>query len=273
MANGWIKLHRKIKDSDLYPKNREFTKYEAWLDLLMIANHNDKNVVVGNDVMFCKRGQSVRSIESYQKQWNWTRQQVRCFFDLLVRLEMITKETTSKTTILTICNYDTYQGEQPTENQQNENSDNNQQNNHQKTNKAAMLNNSETEPCRYEQPSKNHQSNQHYNHKQEVNNYKKNNNSVIFDQFRTEYPGTKRGLKTEFENFIKKNKLETVHLLLPALKTEKQHREALSKSGQFIPQWKNLQTWINQKCWEQEFPEVKQNPEIELFPQPKLKAI
>jgi hypothetical protein len=165
---GWIKLHRKIKDSELYPKGREFTKYEAWLDLLMIANHSEKNVVVGNEVFVCKRGQSVRSVESYQKQWNWTRQQVRCFFDLLVRLEMITKETTSKTTILTICNYDTYQGEQPTENQQNEDPENNQQNNQQKTIKTAMLNGCETVFYKDEQPTNNQHYNQHYNHKQEV---------------------------------------------------------------------------------------------------------
>jgi hypothetical protein len=83
--------------------------------------------------------------------------------------------------------------------------------------------------------------------------------SVIFDQFRVEFPGTKRGLKTELDNFTKKNDLEIVHLLIPALNKEKQHRESLSKAGQFVPQWKNLSTWINQKCWEQEFPDVKQS--------------
>lgn len=81
--------------------------------------------------------------------------------------------------------------------------------------------------------------------------------SVIFDQFRVEFPGTKRGLKTELENFLKKNKPEVVELLLPALNKEKNHREQLSANKHFIPEWKNLSTWINQRCWEQEFTDVK----------------
>lgn len=90
----------------------------------------------------------------------------------------------------------------------------------------------------------------------------KENISAIFEQFRNEYPGTKRGLDTELENFLKKNKPEVVRLLLPALNKEKNHRKDLEKKRQFekkeqfIPQWKNLVTWINQKCWEQEFSKV-----------------
>lgn len=166
--SGWIKLHRKIIESELYPRGREFTKYEAWLDLLMISNHCDKTVLIGNDTIICKRGQTVRSVESYQKRWNWTRQQVRCFFDILVRLEMVNKETTNKTTILTICNYDTYQGEQPTNNQQEDYQNNNQQNGQQTPSKTTMLNGCELPIYNGEQPTNNQQDNQHNNHKQEV---------------------------------------------------------------------------------------------------------
>jgi hypothetical protein len=96
----------------------------------------------------------------------------------------------------------------------------------------------------------------------------KKNISVIFDKFRVEYPGTKRGLKTEFENFIKKNKPEVVELLLPALKKEIAHKNTLIQLKQFVPEWKNLSSWINQRCWEQEFPEVKRingKPQPETF--------
>ncbi|MGV8095985.1 MAG: Lin1244/Lin1753 domain-containing protein [Mangrovibacterium sp.] len=96
---------------------------------------------------------------------------------------------------------------------------------------------------------------------------RKENISVIFDQFRVEYPGTKRSLKTEFENFLKKNKPEVVELLLPALNKEKEHRYQLARNKQFAPEWKNLSTWINQRCWEQEFPEVKP---VNGKPQPEL---
>jgi DNA replication protein DnaD len=110
---GWIKLHRKIQETQLYPKNREFTKFEAWLDLLILVNHKDNEVLLGNELILCKRGESIRSIESYQKRWSWSRQQVRSFFCLLERQTQIHQKTTSKTTIISICKYDTYQDEQP----------------------------------------------------------------------------------------------------------------------------------------------------------------
>lgn len=129
VMDGWISLHRKIRDNGLYPKNREFTKFEAWIDLLLIVNHTENDCLIGNEIYKCKRGQSVRSIETYQKLWNWTRQQVRSFLKLLQNNSMIELKTTTKTTILTICNYDKYQIQQPTNNQQitNEQPTNNQQ--------------------------------------------------------------------------------------------------------------------------------------------------
>ena len=127
--SGWIKLHRKIAKTSLYPKNREFTKFEAWIDLILMVNHSEEEFLINNDIYICKRGQSVRSIETYQKYWNWSRQKVRSFFNLLQKNFMIELKTTTKTTILSICNYDSYQSEQPTNNQQitNKQPTNNQQ--------------------------------------------------------------------------------------------------------------------------------------------------
>jgi hypothetical protein len=73
-----------------------------------------------------------------------------------------------------------------------------------------------------------------------------------FDEFRKLYPGTKRGNATEFENFKKKHKdwQEVIDLLMPSLQSQIEHRAKLQENNQFVPQWKNLQTWINQRCWE-----------------------
>ena len=46
-------------------------------------------------------------------------------------------------------------------------------------------------------------------------------------------------------------------MLLPALEKEIAHKQKLIEAKQFCPEWKNLQTWINQKCWVQEFVEAK----------------
>lgn len=79
------------------------------------------------------------------------------------------------------------------------------------------------------------------------------NNMSIFDQFRKKYPGTKRGSETEFKNFKKhKDWKQTLPTLETALSKQKSDREEKSKKSEFIPPWKNLQTWINNRCWEDE---------------------
>lgn len=85
----------------------------------------------------------------------------------------------------------------------------------------------------------------------------------LFNTFRLSYGGTKRGLDTEFDNFIKKNDIQVIDLLLPALEKEIRHRNKLQETKQFCPEWKNLQTWINKKCWEQEFPD-EDNADVKL---------
>lgn len=77
-----------------------------------------------------------------------------------------------------------------------------------------------------------------------------------FEVFRLKYKGTKGGFETEFKNFMSKAKQYDVDLLLPSLENEIRHKQKLIDSNKFCPEWKNLKTWINQKCWLQEFPEL-----------------
>jgi len=71
-----------------------------------------------------------------------------------------------------------------------------------------------------------------------------------FEVFRVKYPGSKRGHDTELKELRKhKDWKNILPLLLPAL--EKQIT-AKDKSTGFVPNWKNLKTWIGQRCWEEE---------------------
>lgn len=76
----------------------------------------------------------------------------------------------------------------------------------------------------------------------------------MFDEFRRAYRGTKRGLRTEFENFRKKHKdwREVLTHLLADYKRQVDVLDANKAAGAFVPQPKNLQTYINQRCWEEE---------------------
>lgn len=105
---GWIKLHRKILDHWIY-KNSNYVR--AWIIILMTVNYEPKKVLIHGKLFDCERGQSLLSLDSWAKEFGqkWTKQQVRIFFDLLKNDSMILTEGLSKTTRLTVCNYDTYQ--------------------------------------------------------------------------------------------------------------------------------------------------------------------
>jgi DNA replication protein DnaD len=107
---GWIRLHRTIEKHWLYPTG-EFTKYEAWIDLLLCANHTENKVVIGNKIFICKRGQSLRSLKTLAERWNWSREKVRRYLSLLQKDNMIESKSVSKSTQITICNYEHYNGE------------------------------------------------------------------------------------------------------------------------------------------------------------------
>lgn len=74
----------------------------------------------------------------------------------------------------------------------------------------------------------------------------------FFENFRQKYPGTKRGFKVEFENLKKKHKnyKEICDILLVNLERQIEER---SKITGFLPEWPNLQTYINQSRWETEY--------------------
>lgn len=86
----------------------------------------------------------------------------------------------------------------------------------------------------------------------EIKEIKEINN--VFEIFRKEYPGSKRGTDIELENLKKHHKdwRDVIPILSEKLSYQKDAREKKRVAGGFVPEWKNLQTWINQRCWEEE---------------------
>lgn len=118
---GWIKLHRKIQNHWLYQEKRKFSKFEAWIDLLMMVNHEDAKVVLGNEIIEVKRGQRITSIRQLCEKWGWSNTKVTQFLKLLQNDGMVAVKSDSKKTLITINNYEFYQGEddrKTTENRQ-----------------------------------------------------------------------------------------------------------------------------------------------------------
>lgn len=114
---GWIKLHRDITHHWIFKKPEYF---QAWVIMLINVNFEDKKVLIDGELIECKRGEALFSIENWAKMFGkkWSRQRVRTLFKILENESMIEQKGMRKTTKVTICNYDTYQDVQPTDNQQ-----------------------------------------------------------------------------------------------------------------------------------------------------------
>lgn len=110
MAKGWISLHRQIWDSWVW-KEKPFSKGQAWVDLLLMANHEDKKTLIGNDLILVKRGSHITSQLKLMERWGWGKEKVRNFLKLLESDDMISVTTTSRYTLITVTNYETYQNQ------------------------------------------------------------------------------------------------------------------------------------------------------------------
>lgn len=110
MGIGYIKIHRQLQDCWVWmEENEPFSRGQAWIDLLMLANHADKKTRIDNRIVTIQRGQRLTSIRKLAERWKWSRKKVSNFLDLLESDDMISQERATNHTLITIVNYTLYQ--------------------------------------------------------------------------------------------------------------------------------------------------------------------
>lgn len=105
---GYIKVYRDIRDHWLW-EQKPFSKGQAWIDLLMMVNHEDKKLVYDNEIIICRKGMTVTSLRKLSDRWGWSPGKVDRFLKLLESEIMLREERNSKRTIISIVNYSVYQ--------------------------------------------------------------------------------------------------------------------------------------------------------------------
>ena len=115
--NGWIKIHRQILKHWVWD-NPDY--FKAWIAILITVNHEENKVVIHGELFNCGRGESLLSLANWTKTFGsgWSIQRTRTFFNLLEKDKMINTEGCRKTTRLKVCNYESYQEVQQTNNRQ-----------------------------------------------------------------------------------------------------------------------------------------------------------
>ena len=105
---GWIKLHRKVRENWIW---KDPVKFQWWIDILLEVNHSPAKVPIGFDIIDCGKGQSVRSLQGWAQRWRTGKDTARNFLKMLQKDNMIVCENLTKTTRITVCNYESYQTE------------------------------------------------------------------------------------------------------------------------------------------------------------------
>lgn len=109
---GWISLHRKIQDHEIFNEKRVYSRLEAWIYFLLNANHKEGKSVKNSNVIVVERGQLLTSKKKLRDIFGWSNTKLNKFLEVLELERMIHTKSTSKYTVITIENYDFYQSEE-----------------------------------------------------------------------------------------------------------------------------------------------------------------
>lgn len=236
MHRGFIRLWRKTADSQSASRGANHIAMMAWL--LMQANWSEKFV---NGIRI-DRGQLLTSVAKLSAELRISVQSVRTVLHNLTTDGFLTIKSTNKYSVITICNFNTYQVDENTDQQTNQ-----QTSNKQATNKQQ----------------------QQYNNKNNKNNYNIYNNTVPndadlqckdlfradesvfpFDEFWNAYG--KKVDRAKCERMYAKIKEDDRAKI-------KTHVPKYVASTPDVQYRKNPQTYLNGKCWNDEIIAQQQN--------------
>lgn len=99
-------------DNPLY-LSEPFTRMQAWIDLLLLANHKEGFFYVRGNKVVVGRGQVGTSSRTLASRWQWSRGKVERFLKDLENDNQIEPQKNNVITLISICNYDDYQNTEP----------------------------------------------------------------------------------------------------------------------------------------------------------------
>lgn len=104
--SGWIKIYRDITDHWIF---QDAEKFKWWVDMILMASHENHKNLINGSLVSLNKGQFSASISFLASRWGRSKEKVLNFLKLLESDHMITRNSDRKSTIITICNYESYQ--------------------------------------------------------------------------------------------------------------------------------------------------------------------
>lgn len=94
-SKGWVKVYREIMENDLW-EDKPFARGQAWVDMIMLANHKDHEFLFNSTFLNVTPGTVVTSKRMLGERWGWSRTKVTKFLNELEMVEMISQKVTRK---------------------------------------------------------------------------------------------------------------------------------------------------------------------------------
>lgn len=111
---GYVSIWRDLQEHTIWTCE-PFSKGQAWIDLLLMANYKENSFVMGNEVIKAEVGSVITSELRLMNRWKWSKKKLRSFMKLLEDMEMIKRIPNHKRTTIFILNYKEYQQKETTE--------------------------------------------------------------------------------------------------------------------------------------------------------------
>lgn len=113
MSNiGWIKIWRVILEDPMYLQLNSKQR-DVMLVLLLMANHQKNEWLFNGELYICEAGQFITSLKNIKENCakDVSNQNIRTVLNKLKKYKFLTNKSTNKNSLITICNWEKYQGE------------------------------------------------------------------------------------------------------------------------------------------------------------------
>ena len=111
MREGFISIHREMLNHTIY-NNSDHLK--TWITILLLANHKDKEIMVGNQLVKLKRGQFITGRKKLANITGFSEYKIERQVRMLISAQQITQQTFTKYRVITVVNYKKWQGKRTT---------------------------------------------------------------------------------------------------------------------------------------------------------------
>jgi hypothetical protein len=112
--SNFIPISRMLFIHPFWKEKRTFSKLEAWLDLIVSARFEESEAteLIDGKMISWKRGQFPASLRYLAERWQWSKTKVNNFIRLLENEQMIERLSAGGQTVLSLKNYEEYNGRQ-----------------------------------------------------------------------------------------------------------------------------------------------------------------